>query len=568
MRGRRLAVTSYAQIPLLEAPIKTALVEKQGAVYTRRWIVELMLDLAGYTPDANLVDRSAVEPAAGEGAFLVPMVERLVASCQRQGRALTDCSRSLVAFDLHAASVAAARRAVIATLERLSVPHTEAQILAEGWVRVGDYLDAALRLPEVDLVLGNPPYIRLEDLDTDALARYRSTWNTMRGRADIYVGFFEAALRQLAPGGACIFICADRWMSNQYGSTLRGFITAGFSVETIIELHDADAFEQEVSAYPAITVIRRATQGAVAVAHMEREAQTHAPAKLAARLVGARSGVGAPPLEHLLVERVQGWIAGDAPWPCASPDRLALLRRLEAEFFPLEDEATGTRVSIGVASGCDKVFITREKGLVEPSRLLPLAMVADTRDGTVKWSGHYLVNPWQESGIVDLERFPKLRDYFERNAPALRRRHIVQRRPDAWFRTIDRVQTDLTARPKLYFPDIRDSIHPVLDHGETYPHHNLYFLVSTGWDLEVLGGLLLSAVGQFFVEVYGVKMRGGWLRFQAQYLRRIRVPRPGDVSATHADELRAAFRARDSRAATAVACAIYRIPPETFGAPE
>ena len=28
---------------------------------------------------------------------------------------------------------------------------------------------------------------------------------------------FEAALRQLKVGGGCAFICADRWMSNQYG---------------------------------------------------------------------------------------------------------------------------------------------------------------------------------------------------------------------------------------------------------------------------------------------------------------------------------------------------------------
>ena len=34
----------------------------------------------------------------------------------------------------------------------------------------------------------------------------------------------------------------------------------------------------------------------------------------------------------------------------------------------------------------------------------------------------------------------------------------------------------------------------------------------------------MSSVGQFFVESYGVRMRGGYLRFQAQYLRRIRVP--------------------------------------------
>ena len=68
-----------------------------------------------------------------------------------------------------------------------------------------------------------------------------------------------------------------------------------------------------------------------------------------------------------------------------------------------------------------------------------------------------------------------------------------------------------------------------MDRGEGESHHNLYFIQSGEWDLEVLGGLLMSKVGQFFIESYGVRMRGGYLRFQAQYLRRIRVPAPKDL---------------------------------------
>jgi hypothetical protein len=100
---------------------------------------------------------------------------------------------------------------------------------------------------------------------------------------------------------------------------------------------------------------------------------------------------------------------------------------------------------------------------------------------------------------------------------------------------------------------------PVLDTGETYPHHNLYFIQSDDWNLEVLGGLLMSAVGQFFVESYGVRMRGGYLRFQAQYLRRIRVPAPGSIAKAQAKELVKAFRARDRERATQIALDLYGI---------
>ena len=108
----------------------------------------------------------------------------------------------------------------------------------------------------------------------------------------------------------------------------------------------------------------------------------------------------------------------------------------------------------------------------------------------------------------------------------LKKRHTAIKNAHAWYKTIDRVTHSLTEKPKLYIADIKNTLEPVLDNGETYPHHNLYFIQSDNWDLEVLGGLLMSAIGQFFVESYGVRMRGGYLRFQAQYLRRIRVPSP------------------------------------------
>jgi adenine-specific DNA-methyltransferase len=117
----------------------------------------------------------------------------------------------------------------------------------------------------------------------------------------------------------------------------------------------------------------------------------------------------------------------------------------------------------------------------------------------------------------------------------------------------------LAGKPKLYIADIKEVLNPVLDRGETYPHHNLYFIESDTWDLEILGGLLMSAVGQFFVESYGVRMRGGYWRFQAQYLRRIRVPDPKSLSAVHTEKLRDAFRTRDRASATRVALDVYGI---------
>lgn len=541
--------------------------EPKGVVYTKPWVVELLLDLAGYVAQANLVDALAVEPAAGEGAFLVPMALRLVASCLHQKRQLADCESALIAYELDESSAETARQAVVEALKSVGIPKATAAKLAACWVRAGDYLFDAPRLREANFVIGNPPYIRLEDIPAETASLYRDAYPTMRGRADIYVAFFEAALRQLKPGGVCAFICADRWMLNQYGADLRQLVTDGYGVETIVEMHNANAFDDDVSAYPAITIIRRGRQMRAVVASAGPAAEYASGSVLASSLQAMAGGKQSRVPAGLTTAVVERWFTGSDPWPCSSPTRLALLRRLEDRFEPLETVGTATKVGIGVATGLDKVFITKDAKLVEASRLLPLAMAQDTATGHFQWSGHYLVNPWDADGLVNLKSFPRLWAYFDQHRERIGRRNTAQRNPGGWYRTIDRVTLSLTDKPKLYIHDIKDCFNPVLDTGKAYPHHNLYFITSDRWNLEVLGGLLLSAVGQFFIESYGVRMRGGYLRFQAQYLRRIRVPNPDAIAQDLAKELVKAFRQRDRELATRLALEIYQVGGSEIACP-
>jgi adenine-specific DNA-methyltransferase len=527
--------------------------EPKGVVYTKRWVVDLLLHLAGYRAETNLVDAVAVEPAAGEGAFLVAMIERLVASCRRLNRPFTDCESSLIAFELDIHSAGRARELAVRTLSELGMESGAAQRLASSWVRTGDYLFEAATI-EADFVIGNPPYVRLEDIPADRAALYRDCYTTMRGRADLYVAFFEAGLRQLKDFGVCAFICADRWMRNQYGGELRELITSEYAVEVVVEMHNADAFDDEVDAYPAITVIRRKNQDKTIVATAGSEAEVSPPETLAAALSVTSKSNGLP--AGLRSAVVDSWFKGADPWPCHSPAQLALLRSLEERFAKLESYA---KVGIGVATGNDRVFITKDPNLVEPSRLLKLALGSDISSGKMAWSGHFLIDPWDSAGLVSLAEYPLLSRYFEQHAMVLQQRHTAQKNARGWYKTIDRVTHALTHEPKLYVADIKNVFDPVLDVGETYPHHNLYYIQSGLWDLEVLGGLLMSSIGQFFVESYGVRMRGGYLRFQAQYLRRIRVPAPDALSPREAADLKSAFRARDRVAASQTALAIYGV---------
>jgi hypothetical protein len=534
--------------------------EAGGAVYTQPWVAGLILDLAGYAPERDLADLYIVEPSAGRGAFLLPVVSRLLASLARHGRGLDDARGSIRAYELDGDSAEEAARLVEGLLRGHGASEDEARELARGWIVVADYLLASPGDRRADLVVGNPPYIRYDEIPPEALAAYRSRYPTMVGRGDIYVGFIEAGLRQLAEGGMLGFICADRWMRSAYGSALRAMVAGAYAVETVIEMHDAPVFQSEVSAYPAVVTIRRGPQGQVVVASAGAEAgQGRGGGSLAGEILAlAHTGQGA--VRGFTAATVERWFSGSGPWPSLEPRQLGLLSLLEERFSPLEDELTGTKVGIGVATGADRVFITRDPELAEPDRLLPLAMSADTRQGTLRWSGHYLVNPWRRSGgLVDLDAYPRLRAYLAEHRPGLMGRHIARRRPADWYRTIDPVRHDLISVPKLYFPDMMLASNPVLDRGGTYPHHNLYYLTSRLWDLEVLGGLLMSRVAQLFVEAYCVRIRGGTLRFQAQYLRRIRVPDPESLPPELAGQLRQAFRSRDADAATRAALEAYGV---------
>jgi hypothetical protein len=268
-----------------------------------------MLDLAGYTLDQDLQPLLVVEPAAGDGSFVLAIVQRLIDSCQKFNRSIESTSGSLLAYELDRESSRRCRGAVADLLTTSGISIEQSRSLAEGWVRTGDYLLDRSNLPSADVVIGNPPYIRLEDIPVDRVKTYRLLYPTMVGRADLYIAFYEAGLKQLKPGGVCAYICADRWMLNQYGAQLRQLITSRYAVETVIEVHKADAFHSEVSAYPAITVIRNASQQETVVA----------------RVNGAASHLGAERMRASLQEsvtedgiksaRIDGWFQGDAPWP-------------------------------------------------------------------------------------------------------------------------------------------------------------------------------------------------------------------------------------------------------------
>lgn len=532
--------------------------EARGAIFTRSEVVDFILDLAGYTEDQPLHEKRLLEPSFGGGDFLLPIILRLLSAwraARPNGTEVDDLGDAIRAVELHHDTFRSTYAAVVALLKREGLSANAATALADRWLSQGDFLLAPLE-GQFDFVVGNPPYVRPELIPAPLLAEYRSRYQTMYDRADIYIPFIERSLTALSAGGNLGFICADRWMKNRYGGPLRSLVAERFHLKVYVDMVDTPAFHSDVIAYPAITIISREGGGATRIAHrpsIDRATLTTLAGLLSAPTLPKDAG----PVRELA--RVTN---GAEPWLLESSDQMALIRRLEGAF-PLLEEA-GCKVGIGVATGADKAFIGDFESLdVEPDRKLPLVTTKDIMTGEVQWRGQGVINPFAESGgLVDLGEYPRLRRYLEARRDVIAGRHCAKKAPANWYRTIDRITPALAARPKLLIPDIKGESHIVFEGGELYPSHNLYYVTSGDWDLRALQAVLLSAVSRLFVATYSTKMRGGFLRFQAQYLRRIRIPRWADVPEPLRRELAEAAIKRDVQACNRAVFRLYGLSHE------
>jgi hypothetical protein len=533
--------------------------DERGAIFTRPEVVEFILDLVGYKPCLPLHTMRLLEPSFGGGEFLFSAVRRLFTAWRNANglpqKALDDLSNAIQAVELHRKTFNETQNALIALIEKEGLPNCTAQTLVEKWLIQGDYLLTPFET-EFDFVIGNPPYVRQELIPAPLLAEYRIRFSTLYDRADLYIPFIERSLLLLAKKGSLGLICADRWMKNKYGGPLRNLVAEHFHFKIYVDMINTQAFCSEVDSYPAITVINRDAPGPTRVAR-QPAIESEFLSELSKTLQQTSLDQ-----ENCSVREMVSVTNGSEPWLLQSTDQISVVRRIEKQFPLLEE--TGSKVGIGVATGADKVFIgTFDLLDVEPDRKLPLVTTKDIVSGEINWQGEGVVNPFNDNGgLVNLDDFPRLSRYLETHREIIAARHCAKKTPENWYRTIDRITPTLAEKPKLLIPDIKGDAHIVYEDGHLYPHHNLYYITSDTWELRALQAVLLSSITRLFVATYSTKMRGGFLRFQAQYLRRIRIPLWKDVSIPLREELTDAAICRDLDACNRAAFKLYKLTNE------
>ena len=156
-------------------------VVERGAIFTRREIVDFILDLCGYTAHETLSHRCLLEPSFGQGDFLLPAIDRLLQSW-RAGATRSDplaaLANAIRGVEVHGDTYTRTHAAVVARLEREGLGAGVAEALANRWLLHADFLLADI--PEsFDFVVGNPPYVRQELIPAVLLSEYRARYSTI-----------------------------------------------------------------------------------------------------------------------------------------------------------------------------------------------------------------------------------------------------------------------------------------------------------------------------------------------------------------------------------------------------
>lgn len=440
----------------------------RGFVPTPDHIVDLMVEkLFARRPPS--VDSVVLDPGCGLGAFELGIVRW----CRRRRRAVPRIIG--VEHDPCRARMA----------EASLKEHSTVKIVNE------DFLARSRR--RFDYVIGNPPYVPITRLSVEEKTRYRTEYDTARGRFDLYLLFFEQSLRLLRPGGRLVFITPEKFLYVNTAEPLRRILASLHVPE--IRLVGEETFGDLVT-YPTITTV-------------DNEAASRSTSAV------LRTG------ESIMVRL-----------PSDGSSLLPLLGGCDA------DESMGAtladaclRVSCGVATGADEVFVHETRRLTEgllefahPTIAGRQLVPGQERVRTV----HSMLIPYDAGGnLLPLDRLGEFASFLRMptTRSALSRRTCARRKP--WHAFHDSVPLNSVLRPKLLCKDIGAAPMFWLDRsGTLVPRHSVYYMVPRDPSmLEDLASYLNSRAAQRWLVGHCQRAANGFIRLQSSVLKRLPVPR-------------------------------------------
>jgi adenine-specific DNA-methyltransferase len=376
-------------------------------------------------------------------------------------------------------------------------------------IRETDFLTAPLE--RFAFVIGNPPYVPITSLTEAEKALYRKLYRTACGRFDLYLLFFERALKALEPRGRLVFITPEKFLYVDTAAPLRSML-AQRRVHKI-RLIDEQTFGDLVT-YPTVTTVaNEPARGAASV--VLRDGRT-------VRVFLPRGGDSWQPLIHGLQARRGAAVLADI---CI-------------------------RVSCGVATGADSVFVRRADTLEDGLRGFAFPTIAGRQLGAENpelRTRQVMLIPYAKDGhLLEEEELAQLGKYLSRPSVRTRlvRRTCVRRKP--WYAFHENPPLGDILRPKILCKDIAERPRFWVDRtGRLVPRHSVYYIVPRRReDVDELCAFLNSERARQWLQSNCQRAANGFLRLQSHVLKRLPLPEELASRNTKQDEVERARRHR------------------------
>lgn len=228
--------------PLVADAGKSAKVSKKkslGQIFTPNYLVCDILDVAGYVSDEAILKRHIIDNSCGDGAFLVEIVRRY---CQAAARASMSSEATRKDLETFVHGIELDAEAYRACLENLDCVANAFALPQVHWdVRHANTLDVDAYDHRMDYVVGNPPYVRVHNLE-DSFERVKQFRFCTGGMTDLYLVFYEIGLRMLKEGGQLCYIAPSSWFNSLAGRQMREFVRTSGWLREIIDLEHLQPF--------------------------------------------------------------------------------------------------------------------------------------------------------------------------------------------------------------------------------------------------------------------------------------------------------------------------------------
>ncbi|MGA2983565.1 MAG: N-6 DNA methylase [Terriglobia bacterium] len=522
-----------------KAPVRYKYVTEEkadGATFTPKRLASFVAEQIVLTLPVTKTAIRVLDPAVGEGALLLSLLEQLRAHGMRD--------IEIHGFDTNPESLVVAEEAIRARFPLVPVRF-----------RVGDFLEYAgqfanslpifgggLPVERFDAIIANPPYVRTQIMGA-AHAQSLAAHFGLSGRVDLYHAFILGIIEVLEDNGVAGVIVSNRFMTTKSGSAVRKVLREAVLLKHVWDLGDTKLFDAAV--LPAVILFTKSASPAVANPGFTSIYETDGAASGSARdVIAALAESGAVSLpDARRFEVTQGSLdlstAVEEIWRVATEKTDAWLKTVADHTWRTWGEIGSIRV--GVKTCADKVFIRSDWDSMgeheRPELLRPLTthhMGRRFKADAAK-AGRQVLYPHQVNGgqreVADLARYPGAAAYLEKHRPTLEGRSYVLEAGRRWYEIWVPQDPGMWGLPKLVFRDICETPTFWIDLEGSVVNGDCYWLaLNPGGDIGLLW-LALAVANSSFIEAFydhrfHNKLYAGRRRFITQYVEKFPLPDP------------------------------------------